>query len=91
MSYGGSGELTQSDGSGELTQSDECYERYSTRPTRPHQKQLKSVVRGTSLPDRSPEGGAVKVSRAFACVYLQDGCSFWDQVTTKELGYIYDA
>ena len=24
------------------------------------QKQLKSVVRGTSLPDRSPEGGAVK-------------------------------
>ena len=37
MSYGGSGELTQSDGSGELTQSDECYERYSTRPTRPHQ------------------------------------------------------
>lgn len=28
MSYGGSGELTQSD---------ECYERYSTRPTRPHQ------------------------------------------------------
>ena len=56
MSYGGSGELTQSDGSGELTQSDECYERYSTRPTRPHQKQLKSVVRGTngpipSLPD----------------------------------------
>ena len=28
MSYGGSGELTQSD---------ECYERYSTRLTRPHQ------------------------------------------------------
>ena len=24
------------------------------------QKQLKSVVRGTRLPDRSPEGGAVK-------------------------------
>ena len=26
------------------------------------------------------------MSRAFACVYLQDGCSFWDQVTTKDLG-----
>ena len=50
------------------------------------QKQLKSVVRGTSLPDRSPEGGAVKVSLAFARAYLQDGCTFWDQVTTKELG-----
>ena len=36
MSYG-SGELTQSDGSGELIQSDGYYERYSTRPTRPHQ------------------------------------------------------
>ena len=29
------------------------------------------------MSDRSPEGGAVKVSLAFACVYLQDGCSFW--------------
>ena len=37
MSYGGSGELTQSDGSGEQTQSDVCYERYSTHSTRPHQ------------------------------------------------------
>ena len=38
------------------------------------------------MPDRSPEGGAVKVSLAFARAYLQDGCTFWDQVTTKELG-----
>ena len=26
------------------------------------------------------------MSLAFARVYLPDGCSFWDQVTTKELG-----
>ena len=26
------------------------------------------------------------MSLAFACAYLQDGCSFWDQVTAKELG-----
>ena len=26
------------------------------------------------------------MSLAFACAYLQDGCSFWDQVTTRELG-----
>ena len=38
------------------------------------------------MPDRSPEGGAVKVSLAFARAYLRDGCSFWDQVTTKDLG-----
>ena len=62
-----------------------------------YQKRLKNVsakarywLRGTSLPDRSPEGGAVKVSLAFARAYLQDGCSFWDKVTTRELGCIYD-
>ena len=38
------------------------------------------------MPDRSPEGGAVKVSLAFARAYLQDGCTFWDQVTIKDLG-----
>ena len=38
------------------------------------------------MPDRSAEGGAVKVSHAFACAYLQGGCLFWDQVTTRELG-----
>ena len=38
------------------------------------------------MPDRSPEGGAVKVSLAFARAYLQDGCTFWDQITIKELG-----
>ena len=43
MSYG-SGELTQSDGSGELTQSDGYYERYSTRPTRPHQVMYSQVT-----------------------------------------------
>ena len=43
MSYG-SGELTQSDGSGELTQSDGYYERYSTRPTRPHQVTYSQVT-----------------------------------------------
>ena len=26
------------------------------------------------------------MSLAFACAYLQGGCSFWDQVTTRELG-----
>ena len=52
--------------------------------------QARQWLRGTSLPDRSPEGGVVKVSLAFACVDLQDGCSFWDQITTRELGYIYD-
>lgn len=26
------------------------------------------------------------MSLAFACVYLQDRCSFWDQITTRELG-----
>ena len=43
MSYG-SGELTQSDGSGELTQSDGYYERYSTRPTRPHQATYSQIT-----------------------------------------------
>lgn len=51
MSYGGSGELTQSDGSGELTQSDECYERYSTRPTRPHQVTYSQIAVSTNCTD----------------------------------------
>ena len=55
------------------------------------QKQLKSVVRGTSLPDRSPEGGAVKVSLAFARAYLQDWLLVSGSGHNQGFGFVNDA
>ena len=53
--------------------------------------QARQWLRGTSLPDRSPEGGAVKVSLAFARVYLRDGCSFLGLDHNQGVGFVYDA